>query len=861
VSTHRYRRLIATSALVLGLLAGIPAPTSAVTADEPMLDVIVHLRPHTDLTSVSRKGNQRVRRSSVIAALKATADSAQRPLRRDLARLAAKGQVERVRPFWISDAIALRATRTVLDAIRSRPEVVSVTSDETFSPPTATASSQPVSANLSEVGADNLWAQGVTGAGVVVAILDTGVDVDHPDLAGRWRGGSNSWFDPYAQHPITPIDLSGHGTSVTGIVLGGGASGSAIGMAPDARWIAARVFDDQGRGTSSAIHAALQWVTDPDNDPATDDAADVVNNSWAFGAPGCNLEFQPDLIALRALDILPVFAAGNGGPYPQSSYSPANYPEGFAVGSVNGLDAVMSSSSRGPSACGGRSRSYPDVVAPGSAIPTADLYGLWTTASGTSMAAPHVAGALALLLSGHPGLTASAQEAALLGGAVDLGPTGPDDNYGSGRLDTRASWDLVGPTDAIGPTTSNVRVAPDPSNFSVSPVVVATADDTASGGSAVTDAEAFVDLPGSDGTGVALTPVTAVASHTDVTGALTGSYSEGPHTVFVHSRDAAGHWGQLSAGAFVVDRSAPSLRAVTLTHSPTAGRRDVIITATADDAGGVAGVEIVELGARVPVFDGAMAAVDGTFGGSSEPVTASIAVAGWSAGQHLLQVSARDLAGNRSAASLVTLVVAPSDGVFADGFETGGMSHWSRTYGRSRLTVTTSRVPVGSAALRATISGATPSYVEDNTPAAETTYRARFWFDPRGTRTTSSGHDVLAGLNGHNRTVFRVQYRRTSAGVPQVRAVARRRGGETATAWTSMTAGPHAIELGWTATTHGRLQLMIDGVLNRTVTRLANATMRLQLVRLGPSAGLGSRTSGTEIFDGFASSRSTMLRP
>jgi hypothetical protein len=175
--------------------------------------------------------------------------------------------------------------------------------------------------------------------------------------------------------------------------------------------------------------------------------------------------------------------------------------------------------------------------------------------------------------------------------------------------------------------------------------------------------------------------------------------------------------------------------------------------------------------------------------------------------------------------------------------------------------VTRSGVPVGSAALRATISGATPSYVQDNTPAAERTYRARFWFDPQGTRTTRSGHDVLAGLNGHGKTIFRVQYRRTSAGVPQVRAIARRRGGESATAWTSMTAGPHAVELSWTASTRGRVQLMIDGVVKRTVTRLSNATMRLQLIRLGPSGGLGAGTVGAEIYDAFASSRSTVLRP
>ena len=97
-------------------------------------------------------------------------------------------------------------------------------------------------------------------------------------------------------------------------MVGGSAGGTAIGVAPDARWIAARVFNDAGQGSASAIHAALQWAVDPDGDPATDDGADVVNNSWAFGAPGCTLTFQPDLQALRALDVVPVFAAGNGGP-------------------------------------------------------------------------------------------------------------------------------------------------------------------------------------------------------------------------------------------------------------------------------------------------------------------------------------------------------------------------------------------------------------------------------------------------------------------------------------------------------------------------------------------------------------------
>ena len=171
---------------------------------------------------------------------------------------------------------------------------------------------------------------------MVVANLDSGVDATHPDLAGRWRGGTDSWFDPYGEHPATPTDLTGHGTATMGIMVGGDAGGTSVGMAPGATWIAARIFNDSGMATATAIHAALQWVLDPDGNPATADAPQVVNNSWAYGSPGCNLEFQPDLQALRAAGIVPVFAAGNYGPGASTSVSPANYPEALAVGDTDG---------------------------------------------------------------------------------------------------------------------------------------------------------------------------------------------------------------------------------------------------------------------------------------------------------------------------------------------------------------------------------------------------------------------------------------------------------------------------------------------------------------------------------------------
>ena len=160
-------------------------------------------------------------------------------------------------------------------------------------------------------------------------------------------------------------------------------------MAPGSGlWIAVKIFNDSGTATATAIHLGFQWLLDPDGNPATLDAPQVVNNSWSYGTPGCNLEFQNDLKALRLVGILPVFSAGNYGPTSSTSVSPANYPEAFAVGAVDNSGTIQSFSSRGPSACGETSTIYPEVVAPGVSITTTDLYGLYTQQSGTSLFGP-----------------------------------------------------------------------------------------------------------------------------------------------------------------------------------------------------------------------------------------------------------------------------------------------------------------------------------------------------------------------------------------------------------------------------------------------------------------------------------------
>ena len=428
----------ATIALAVTCPAGLAlgAPTSAAPSapDGRQQTVVVTLKTSADLGAI--RGTRKARLRTVVARLRQIADADQAPVIRSLATATGQGRARVRESLWISNSIVLTATPEVLAQVAARPDVSSIVPDAITLTPAQTATPNQVA-----VHSPGVWDLGDTGTGIVVGTLDSGVDVTHPDLASSWRGGTNSWFDPYGQHPTTPTDLTGHGTGVAGVLVGGSSSGTTIGTAPGSSWVAARVFDDAGRSTVSAVHQAFQWMLDPDADPATADAPRVVNASWSLGSgPGCDLTFQPDVRALRTAGILPVFPAGNFGSTSSSSVSPANYPESLSVGSVSTNGVVMSSSSRGPSSCGGRTRAFPDLVAPGQNIETADRYGQFQYLSGTSVAAPHAAGVLALLLSTAPWLSADQQQSLITSTAVDRGVAGVDEVYGNGMLDGTAAY-------------------------------------------------------------------------------------------------------------------------------------------------------------------------------------------------------------------------------------------------------------------------------------------------------------------------------------------------------------------------------------------------------------------------------------
>ncbi|MFA6901566.1 MAG: S8 family serine peptidase [Gallionellaceae bacterium] len=414
----------------------------AVRAPQDELAVIFSLSDKVD-SRLYRLADRSRRDTRLVKALRDKAAATQGGHRVFLENQGAR----RLRELWLINGLAVTANASVIRKLAARPGIESIRLDSTLQAPVTTyGSAAPPEWNLNMVHAPEVWALGFSGTGVVVANMDTGVDYAHPDLAAQWRGGGNSWYDPHGEH-ATPHDSSGHGTQTMAIMVGGAAGGTAIGMAPAARWIAAKLYNDAGVASYSDIHLAFQWLLDPDGDLGTVDAPDVVNASWGLaGTAGqCITEFSADIAALKTAGIAVAFAAGNDGPAPLTSLSPANNVQGFAAGGVDAAQAIASFSSRGQSACDGTV--YPKLVAPGVNVNTADLsFGglpLYTVVSGTSYAAPHAAGAMALLAGAFPSAGVAQLETALTQSAHDLGVVGEDNSFGYGLADVQAAYQLL----------------------------------------------------------------------------------------------------------------------------------------------------------------------------------------------------------------------------------------------------------------------------------------------------------------------------------------------------------------------------------------------------------------------------------
>lgn len=472
--------------------------TQAVSNDR--LRVIVRMKsPSSDLDKWPQDDGTRTTqqvRTTLVSTLQATAADSQRGVLGYLGSPDIAAQTDNLRTYWIFNGLALRATPDVINAIAARDDVASVRLDgwvqaddlttrnttaltetlrailETPDAPrpelqpsdfpitftqrpllAASAAQAPAPGEatwgIRKIRADQVWrGLGVTGAGVVVANIDGGVDWQHPALQSSYRGWTggpavdhlHNWYDATDEGAVYPSDPNGHGTHTMGTMVGQ----NGVGVAPGARWMAAKGLNSQGFGLFSWIHSAFQFMLAPGGDPAY--APDIVNNSWS-STDGRNIEFREDVAALQRAGIFVVFANGNRGPQANTVGSPASMPGVIGVGATDQEDDVAYFSSRGPSPIDGGIK--PVLSAPGVNVVSTFPGGGYVSFNGTSMAAPHVAGAAALLLSVAPTLSANSMLYVLTSTARTLSSTVPNNDSGWGRMDAYSAVLSILPSGAI----------------------------------------------------------------------------------------------------------------------------------------------------------------------------------------------------------------------------------------------------------------------------------------------------------------------------------------------------------------------------------------------------------------------------
>ncbi|MBN1659261.1 MAG: S8 family serine peptidase [Anaerolineae bacterium] len=412
---------------------------------------LVYLGGQADLSPAANLESRAEQGRWVYDALRTHAGRSQAGIRAYLDAAQRAGQVRTYTPFWIVDGLSVTADAAVLWDLAARDEVDHITLERSYTLTAGASGRAPlpevVGWNITRVNADAVWATyNITGTGVLVASIDSGVLVDHAALVNQYAGNSGGgfdhnyhWFDS-VNDQLAPYDDNGHGTHTMGTIVGDDGGTNQIGVAPGARWIAVKAFSAGGTGTTTDLHEAFQWVLAPcDSSGANCDPARaprLVSNSWG-SSDGSRTEFLPDVLALRAAGIWPVFSAGNEGPGTGTIGSPASFAQSFAVGATDSSDVIATFSSRGPSPLTAETK--PDVSAPGVGVRSAYNDGGYTSLNGTSMACPHAAGAGALLLSAEPTLSPDQLEEMLTTTALDLGDPGPDMIYGYGRLDVLAA--------------------------------------------------------------------------------------------------------------------------------------------------------------------------------------------------------------------------------------------------------------------------------------------------------------------------------------------------------------------------------------------------------------------------------------
>ena len=379
------------------------------------VEFIVTLKAEADLTKVKPE--------DVVDTLRDTSEKSQENLISFIERKVKDGDISEYNSFFIINSIYIKGKAELIEKIARRSDVESIRLNHTIISDKEenikhknTLAEAGVPWNLESIQANRVTK---TGKDIVVGIIDSGVNANHPELQDALLpGGFKDFVEPTNTEPI---DETGHGTHVAGTILG-----RTIGIAKDAKLIVARVFNKEGEADDNGLLAAGEWILEK--------KPQVVNNSWGGNRDD---SFYDDIVKKwKAAGIVPIFSAGNTGSYNAggegSIGSPASLEDSFSVGALTKDDKLAKFSLRGPSKLTNKFK--PEISAPGVNIFSADYKGGYVLKTGTSMAAPHVSGAVALILEANRNLTVDKVEEILKTTATPL----TDDHYISSPI-----WAMV----------------------------------------------------------------------------------------------------------------------------------------------------------------------------------------------------------------------------------------------------------------------------------------------------------------------------------------------------------------------------------------------------------------------------------
>ena len=477
--------------------------------NDEQIAVIVLMKAQYDRSQLCRRADyypsRAERRAFVVNKLKSFTEASQHDLKSILAEMESHGLVSSVRSLWSANTLYFEATKSALLNLSKRADIETISLNiqhqwipdgETQNPASAT---REVTPNITQVNADQVWELGYTGTGVVVAVVDSGVNYDHLDLADHlWNGGEAFPHHGYdiVNNDDDPMDDKGHGTHCAGTVCGDGTAGSLTGIAPNATLMCVKSIRGDGFGGAVNIAGGMEW--------AVEHGCDLISMSLGMVDAGTTDKeiLRRTCEAVLDAGIVAMVCAGNEGnaflqmtyPVPNNVRVPASCPPPYldpdqmanpgalscvvAVGAVNYNDAAADFTSRGPVTWQdtefgdygynpGIGLIRPDVCAPGVNIKSLDYNNIsgYTNMDGTSQATPCVAGIVALMLQKNPELTPAEICRILEETSVKLTPT-KSNTTGVGRVDALAAVNVVEAYDGITEQSIEAEIFPNPSSGS-----------------------------------------------------------------------------------------------------------------------------------------------------------------------------------------------------------------------------------------------------------------------------------------------------------------------------------------------------------------------------------------------------------